>query len=155
MPHRYFCQPLQLGELSLPATEAQHAVKVMRNSVGDEIEVFDGKGGLASAVITVIDRRNVTVRVTELQQVPPPSKCSIVVAAAPPRGERMKWMVEKLTELGASQFIPLETARSVTYPGQGKLSKLESTVVSACKHCLLYTSPSPRDQRGSRMPSSA
>ena len=23
------------------------------------------------------------------------------------------------------------------------------------KHCLLYTSPSPRDQRGSRMPSSA
>ena len=26
---------------------------------------------------------------------------------------------------------------------------------SWCEHCLLYTSPSPRDQRGSRMPSSA
>ncbi|MEP3479842.1 MAG: RsmE family RNA methyltransferase [Fuerstiella sp.] len=135
MPHRYFCQTLQLGEFSLPTTEAQHAVKVMRNSVGDEIEVFDGKGGLASAVITEIDRRNVTVCITDLQQVQPPSKSNIVVAAAPPRGERTKWMVEKLTELGASQFIPLETARSVTYPGQGKLSKLESTVVSACKQC--------------------
>lgn len=135
MPHRYYCQILQLGDFSLPTTEAQHAVKVMRNSVGDEIEVFDGKGGLASAVITVIDRRNVTVRVTEIQQVPPVSTSNIIVAAAPPRGDRLKWMIEKLTELGASQFIPLETARSVTYPGQGKLSKLEATVMSACKQC--------------------
>lgn len=135
MPHRYHCQTLQPGEFSLPTTEAQHAVKVMRNSVGDEIEVFDGKGGLASAVITAIERRNVTVRVTELQHVPPASTPNIIVAAAPPRGDRVKWMVEKLTELGASQFIPLETARSVTYPGQGKLSKLEATVIGACKQC--------------------
>ena len=28
-------------------------------------------------------------------------------------------------------------------------------VASKYQHCLLYTSPSPRDQRGSRMPSSA
>ena len=28
-------------------------------------------------------------------------------------------------------------------------------IVESCIHCLLYTSPSPRDQRGSRMPSSA
>lgn len=135
MPHRYHCDSLQLGEFDLPTAEAQHAVKVMRNSVGDEIEVFDGKGGLASAVITGIERRNVKVRVTELQQIPAASGCSIAVAAAPPRGDRTKWMVEKLTELGASQFIPLETARSVTYPGQGKLSKLEATVIGACKQC--------------------
>lgn len=135
MPHRYHCPSLQLGELQLPTVEAQHAVKVMRNLVGDVIEVFDGNGGLASAVITQIDRRNVTIRVTQVQQIPPASNCNIVVAAAPPRGDRTKWMVEKLTELGASQFIPLETARSVTYPGQGKLSKLEATVIGACKQC--------------------
>ena len=28
-------------------------------------------------------------------------------------------------------------------------------IISQSRHCLLYTSPSPRDQRGSRMPSSA
>ena len=31
----------------------------------------------------------------------------------------------------------------------------QDVVVLSCKSCLLYTSPSPRDQRGSRMPSSA
>ena len=31
----------------------------------------------------------------------------------------------------------------------------EVVAVEQSQHCLLYTSPSPRDQRGSRMPSSA
>ena len=31
----------------------------------------------------------------------------------------------------------------------------ERWTIEHCKTCLLYTSPSPRDQRGSRMPSSA
>ena len=35
----------------------------------------------------------------------------------------------------------------VVFPGQGAMG--------SCMTCLLYTSPSPRDQRGSRMPSSA
>ena len=35
------------------------------------------------------------------------------------------------------------------YPGKG------NDTVTNLKFCLLYTSPSPRDQRGSRMPSSA
>ena len=34
-------------------------------------------------------------------------------------------------------------------------SKMRGVVAAASYDCLLYTSPSPRDQRGSRMPSSA
>lgn len=135
MPHRYYCPTLQVGEISLPKTEAQHAIKVMRNSVGDTIELFDGNGGFATAVVTEIERRNVTVIVKEVQQVKESDGAEIVVAVASPRGDRMKWMVEKLTELGVNRCIPLETERSVTYPGQGKLSKLEATVISACKQC--------------------
>ena len=36
---------------------------------------------------------------------------------------------------------------------QGKIGKIVK--INRTKCCLLYTSPSPRDQRGSRMPSSA
>ena len=42
---------------------------------------------------------------------------------------------------------------SATAPGQLRVIKRNGTVVPYT--CLLYTSPSPRDQRGSRMPSSA
>ena len=50
-------------------------------------------------------------------------------------------------------FTPPEYA---TKPGyQGILNNKVETVATRLKSCLLYTSPSPRDQRGSRMPSSA
>ena len=38
---------------------------------------------------------------------------------------------------------------------QGMEDTLSVTLDDMAYHCLLYTSPSPRDQRGSRMPSSA
>ena len=44
----------------------------------------------------------------------------------------------------------LETAKGTAREGMG----FEIACAQLCG-CLLYTSPSPRDQRGSRMPSSA
>ena len=50
-------------------------------------------------------------------------------------------------------FLSTSTAVRTGYDYLIRLSVCES--VSVCATCLLYTSPSPRDQRGSRMPSSA
>ena len=46
---------------------------------------------------------------------------------------------------------------ALVFPG-GKIDEQDYEMDVHCegiKNCLLYTSPSPRDQRGSRMPSSA
>ena len=51
-------------------------------------------------------------------------------------------------------FIKSRTI-GVKYSGLEKNAKQEDIVKIQCLTCLLYTSPSPRDQRGSRMPSSA
>ena len=50
-----------------------------------------------------------------------------------------------------SDFMNLLADRSKVITLEGFNSNLTLQV----KDCLLYTSPSPRDQRGSRMPSSA
>ena len=58
--------------------------------------------------------------------------------------------------------VLLNLAKRVVADGEGA-SKFVTINVEGCKNendakkiaCLLYTSPSPRDQRGSRMPSSA
>ena len=42
-----------------------------------------------------------------------------------------------------------------TQVGDGSVTRFISSALIQCETCLLYTSPSPRDQRGSRMPSSA
>ena len=50
--------------------------------------------------------------------------------------------------------------RAIEYAEANKPKKVEkpeikTKIATPTKICLLYTSPSPRDQRGSRMPSSA
>ena len=56
--------------------------------------------------------------------------------------------------LGAVIWAVLAAARSCLSPyQQRKIFRREEQIQARC--CLLYTSPSPRDQRGSRMPSSA
>ena len=68
--------------------------------------------------------------------------------------------------LSADMAIDLGTANTLVYvKGRGVVLNEPSVVaietrsgrkiVRAVGSCLLYTSPSPRDQRGSRMPSSA
>ena len=72
-----------------------------------------------------------------------------------------------LTLLSAVLLCGSALSQDAEIPGMKELDKAfdkkinsKSTrdldeVARLCEHCLLYTSPSPRDQRGSRMPSSA
>jgi len=62
---------------------------------------------------------------------------------------RIEERFEELKKQSKKAFIPFITA------GDPDLATTRALVLELEKSCLLYTSPSPRDQRGSRMPSSA
>ncbi len=119
--------------LSLDEAESHHAARVLRKQVGDSIELFDGRGQSALAEITVVKKDRVDVRVVEVREPVVRSQPAIHLAVAPPKGDRFRWLVEKATELGVDQLIPLLTERTVVEPGAGKLDKLQAAVVSACK----------------------
>jgi 16S rRNA (uracil1498-N3)-methyltransferase len=57
------------------------------------------------------------------------------VAAPLPKGDRSTFLIEKLTELGVTSFVPLACARSVVHPREGKLEKLHRHVIEASKQC--------------------
>ena len=59
--------------------------------------------------------------------------CSLTLATALPKGERLDWLVEKATELGVARLIPLVTERSVVDPRQSKLDRLRRTIIEASK----------------------
>ncbi len=120
-------------DFSLEESESHHAARVLRKQAGDTIELFDGRGRSALAEITLVKKDRVDVRIVqrgEIQQSPQPE---IHLAVAPPKGDRFRWLVEKATELGVDQLIPLLTERTVVEPGSGKLDKLQAAVVAACK----------------------
>jgi 16S rRNA (uracil1498-N3)-methyltransferase len=57
------------------------------------------------------------------------------VASPLPKGDRAQFLVEKLTELGVTSFVPLETQRSVIEPRETKQEKLRRHVIESSKQC--------------------
>jgi 16S rRNA (uracil1498-N3)-methyltransferase len=121
------------GELSLDADEAHHIRDVLRMSEGDAVEVFDAGGRIGQGRIGKSDARSVMVVVDEVHD-PIGRRLRWTVASAVPKGSRVDWMIEKLSELGTDRFVPLATQRSVVHPeGKGKRERWMRIAAEAAK----------------------
>lgn len=133
MEKRFYCAEIpDHGTVLLEGPEAHHLSKVMRLAPGESVALFDGAGLVATAEIVTIGKRDVTLAIHHSERTPPPN-APLVIAAAVPKGDRFDWMVEKLTELGVTQLIPLRTARGVVDPRDTKLERLRQVIIEACK----------------------
>jgi 16S rRNA (uracil1498-N3)-methyltransferase len=121
------------GEVVLPDDEAHHARNVLRKQAGDRIELFDGAGRFAVGEIVRCEKRETVARVEGTWGWDPVPAATLVLAAALPKGDRARFLVEKATELGVALLIPLHTERSVVAPRDTKLDRLRAAVVAACK----------------------
>ncbi len=102
--------------------QARHLVRVRRLEAGSAVEAFDDEGRAATGVL-VQERGEWLVRLIAHPRPASRAQKALGVYTAIPKGNRADWMVEKLSELGASALVPLLTARSVVDPGAGKLDR--------------------------------
>jgi len=136
MSERFFMPvPPVAGAATLTGDEARHLTRVLRAKVGDAVVLFDGMGHEWPARIVSIGRDRVELDTAELLSNPPANGIPLTLAVALPKGERQKWMVEKLTELGAARLVPLETTRGVAEATASAQARLERVVIEACKQC--------------------
>jgi 16S rRNA (uracil1498-N3)-methyltransferase len=135
MPHRFFLDAPSIADhVELDEQEARHLRDVMRLKVSDDVELFNGQGVVAIATISKVAKRSVELHVQSRRTVER-SPNRVMIASAVPKGERFRWMIEKLTELNVDRFIPLQTHRSVVAPGESKLQRMRQNVISAAKQC--------------------
>jgi 16S rRNA (uracil1498-N3)-methyltransferase len=125
---RFFVERIE-DPVILPPREARHAVRVLRLGPGDPVIVFDGREAWRGEIEST--RGRVTVRLRE--RLPPVTLPAVTVAAAVPKGSRLDWMIEKLAELGVSEFVPVRFARSVASLGEGRRRRLEKIALAAAK----------------------
>ena len=103
--------------------------------VGDTVSLFDGRGREWPARVASLGRDRVELDTTEPTVDPVPVAIPLTLAVALPKGDRQKWMVEKLTELGTARLVPLETTRGVAEATASAQVRLERVVIEACKQC--------------------
>jgi 16S rRNA (uracil1498-N3)-methyltransferase len=136
MSHRFFShEHLDASQIRITDDQAHHLINVMRYQVGQEVTVFDGSGVEASAKIVEMNKREVTVQIEERREVDRELAVNLVVAVSLPKGDRQKFLVEKLTEIGVKNLIPLKTERSVALPSPRALERLNKSVIAASKQC--------------------
>jgi 16S rRNA (uracil1498-N3)-methyltransferase len=136
MADRFYVNcPLAPGPVTLTGPEAHHLATVCRLRPGDAVCLFNGDGHEYPADVTTLTRRGVTLQVQAVATPPRELGFRLEVAAPVPKGDRAQFLLEKLTELGATAFTPLQTAHSVVHPRAAKLDKLQRQVIEASKQC--------------------
>ncbi len=140
IPRVYVGQPLAITESVLLNESASHYLsKVLRMQEGRELIVFNGQGGEYFAQITEIGKKHVSIQLNQFVTDNRQSPLDLHLAIGISRGERMDWVLQKATELGVTQIIPLMTERTeVKIKGEKQDKKMQhwqQIIVSACEQC--------------------
>ncbi|WP_322010246.1 16S rRNA (uracil(1498)-N(3))-methyltransferase [Paraburkholderia sp. J12] len=113
MPRFFVGTPLQSGDVVTLPDEVTRHVQVLRLQPGDLIVLFNGTGGEYSAEILDMERRDTKVRIDTFLDIENEPPYRLTLAQGIAGSDKMDWLIEKAVELGATNFVPLTTSRSV------------------------------------------
>ena len=140
----YYPEIRTSGTILLPEEESAHCIRVLRMKVGDAIFLTDGKGIFYEGEIIFEGKPSgfskpgrFGVEIKIIRTISDPSKRNfhLSIAIAPTKNiDRFEWFLEKATEIGCDEIIPIQckhSERTVI-----KTERLNKVIVSAMKQCL-------------------
>jgi 16S rRNA (uracil1498-N3)-methyltransferase len=112
---RIYSPPIHEGRDTVELAEdtVRYLRTVLRLGRGDEILLFDGTGWEYRGVIDRLEGREGTARITARRHTPLEIPVRITLAQALPKGDKMEFIVQKATELGAARVIPFRSSRTI------------------------------------------
>src|SRR4051794_10543291 len=120
---RFFVNEVRNGRAELTGDDARHLTRVLRVEPGQSYEISDNRRAYLAEVETA-RKEHVVFRVSETLQAEPP-QVSVSVLAALIKFEHFELLVEKATELGAAEIVPVQTARSEHGLERAALKRIE------------------------------
>ena len=119
----------------LPEEESAHAIRVLRMKKGDKIFLTDGKGMFYELEIINPHPKKCETKVIRAIHPSHLPSLHLTIAIAPTKSiDRFEWFLEKATEIGCDEIIPItcnHSERTVI-----KTERLNNVIVSAMKQCL-------------------
>lgn len=136
--HSFYIEAPVNGIAEMPPEEAKHALKVLRLRPGDPVCAMDGVGGRWRGEIGALSGNRVSVKL--LEQLPDnESPLRVTVYQGLPKADKLDFIAQKLTELGAARLVPVRMARSVAKldgkDGEKRRERLDKIAREAAKQC--------------------
>ena len=140
VPRFYLDAPLRAGGVcALPEDSAHHAVHVLRLREGDDVTLFNGRGGEFAARISSMQRLKISIDLLQHRAIERESPLRVTLIQGVSSGERMDSTLRKAVELGVAEVQPVLATRSVARPkgerAEGRRSHWQKVVVAACEQC--------------------
>jgi len=130
---RFYCRSITEPVVELAGREAHHLLTVCRLGRGDSVELFDGAGQLATAVITDAESRKVTLQIKQIESHARPEP-QVVIAVSIAKGDRFDWLIAKCTEMGVDRICPVVFERTIKQPKNPKtLDRWRRLTIEAAK----------------------
>jgi 16S rRNA (uracil1498-N3)-methyltransferase len=138
---RFFIQENQKLEsessIELIGDEFHHLKNVCRLEQGERVELLDGLGKIAVAVISSIGKKSALLTTEKVLELPRPPNPSIEIVLCIPRFQIMDLIIQKSVELGAAKIVPVVSERSFVkdlhHDLESKISRWNKIALEACK----------------------
>jgi 16S rRNA (uracil1498-N3)-methyltransferase len=125
--------------VELPAGEAEHLVRVLRLGVGDEVEVFDGRGAMWRA--QVVDAGKKSAAIQPLQRLQPARELGVQITLVMSvlKGDKMDDVVRDAVMLGVAAIHPVVSERAETSVAamarSSRIARWQRIAVASAKQC--------------------
>jgi 16S rRNA (uracil1498-N3)-methyltransferase len=100
------------NEIVLDEDTSKHVVQVLRMKEGDKLNLTNGKGNLLEAEIVDPHKKHCSVRVNHSRLMSHISRKITIALSLLKNASRFEWFLEKATEIGVSEIIPLVCERT-------------------------------------------
>src|SRR5437667_10804388 len=110
MRRRFFVDQVRNGRAQIEGEDARHLTRVLRVWPGQRYEISDKRNVYLAEVETARTEQVVFQTIEKLDA--PTETVRVVLCAALIKFDRFEWMIEKVTELGVAQIIPVQATRS-------------------------------------------
>jgi 16S rRNA (uracil1498-N3)-methyltransferase len=112
--HRFYAHPEEIGEetILLSAEESHHLARVLRVRTGTRVLAFDGRGQEWECQVVESHPKASRLNIEQRREDVVESSLSLTLAQSLLKGDKFDLVVQKATELGVTQIIPLLTDHS-------------------------------------------
>jgi len=128
----YFYEPdinTVSNTIVLSEETSKHCIQVLRMRAGEQLQLTDGKGSLFTAAISKEDKRRCEVRIEQKEHIAQSSQQISIGISLLKNASRMEWFLEKATEMGINEIIPLLCDR--TERQHFRHDRMENILISA------------------------
>jgi 16S rRNA (uracil1498-N3)-methyltransferase len=132
----FYCPPEKISreDVLIDGEEFAHLVHVMRKKEGDEIRIIDGLGRAYDVRLGSIKKKMVRGAISQSYKNHHEPSISLTLAVGILKNpSKFDFLVEKVTELGVKEIIPIRTKRTI--PSHTKIDRWQKLALAAMKQC--------------------